>query len=82
MQAAVAHAACLAAAAVCQERAYNAYIIYIMIILLLISLVLCILVLVLVYNVIFRGVRGNHLSNATCLTHEFVKRGESCSKSW
>ena len=24
--------------------------------------------------------RGNHLSNTTCLTHVFFKRGQSCSK--
>ena len=25
--------------------------------------------------------RGNHLSNATCLTQVFVKSGEQCRKS-
>ena len=27
-------------------------------------------------------IRGNHMSNTTCLTHCFFKRGESCTKLW
>ena len=28
------------------------------------------------------SLRGSHLSNTTCLTQVFVKRGEQCSKVW
>ena len=34
------------------------------------------------YHIVSDMFRRNHLSNTTCLTQAFFKRGEQCSKLW